>query len=201
MKGILKSTAIITAITLVAGLLLGAVHTITKEPIAKQKELEKTEACKAVFSEADSFELLSGHDAALRAKLREDGFPVQIVDEVMEAKDGAGAPLGYVLTITTGEGYGGGITFAMGVKEDGTVNGISFLFISETAGLGMKADTEEFKEQFANKNVTSFSYTKTGASADGEIDALSGATVTTNAITNAVNAGLAAVEYLRGGNE
>ena len=86
------------------------------------------------------------------------------------------------------------------VKEDGTVNGISFLSISETAGLGMKADTDEFKGQFADRNAASFSVTKTGASADNEIDAISGATITTNAVTKGVNAGLAAIEYLKGGN-
>ena len=78
----------------------------------------------------------------------------------------------------------------MGVKLDGTVNGISFLSISETAGLGMKAAEEDFMKQFANKNVESFQYTKNGASADGEVDAISGATITTNAVVNGVNAGL-----------
>ena len=88
---------------------------------------------------------------------------------------------------------------ALGVAEDGTTNGISFLSLSETAGLGMQADTDEFKSQFAGKNVAQFKYTKSGAASDEEIDALSGATITTNAVTNAVNAGLSYADYLKGG--
>lgn len=97
---------------------------------------------------------------------------------------------GYVLTVTDHEGYGGDIRFAMGIKLDKTVNGISFLSISETAGLGMKAVEDDFKNQFAGKKADHIVYTKNGASADNEIDALSGATITTNAVTNGVNAGL-----------
>ena len=67
--------------------------------------------------------------------------------------------------------------------------------LSETAGLGMRADTDAFKNQFKDKNVEAFSYTKSGASADDEIDALSGATLTTNAVTNGVNAGICCFNY------
>lgn len=199
MKEIVKNTLIITAITLVAGILLGSVYMITKKPIKKQKELAKTEACRSVFADAASFEDAEADMSALGAYLGEKGFTAQTVDEVMEAKDDADNSLGYVLTVTSSEGYGGDITFAMGVTGEGTVNGISFLAISETAGLGMKADTEDFKKQFAGKNTDSFTYTKAGAAGDNEIDSISGATVTTEAVISAANAGLAAVDYLKGG--
>ena len=104
--------------------------------------------------------------------------------------DKAGNAAGYVLTVTDHEGYGGDIQFAMGVRSDGTMNGISFLSISETAGLGMKAAEEGFMKQFENKNVEKFQYTKNGASVEGDVDAISGATITTNAVVNGVNAGL-----------
>lgn len=87
----------------------------------------------------------------------------------------------------------------MGVQNDGTLNGISILSIEETAGLGMKADTDEFKDQFKDKKVEKFTYTKNGAAADDEIDAISGATITTNAMTNGINAGLCAFRYVEGG--
>ena len=77
----------------------------------------------------------------------------------------------------------------MGVADDGTLNGISLLSISETAGLGMRAG-EVLVPQFAGKQVEQFSYTKTGAASDDQIDAISGATITTNAVVNGVNAGL-----------
>ena len=89
----------------------------------------------------------------------------------------------------------------MGVQMDGTLNGISFLTIEETTGLGMEAKKPSFYTQFSGKKVEQFVYTKSGASESYEIDALSGATITTNAVTNAVNAGLKAAQYLGVGSE
>lgn len=200
-SSIIKDTIAITAITLVAGLALGVVQDITAEPIAKQEAKAKEEAYKAVFADADSFEVVSAEDESLEAYLDENGYGAQTINETMLAKDASGNEIGYAFTVTTSEGYGGDIKFAMGIKEDGTLNGISILSISETAGLGMRATTDEFKNQFKDKNVEKFEYTKTGASADNQIDALSGATITTNAMTNGVNAGLCAFQYEKGGNE
>lgn len=103
-----------------------------------------------------------------------------------------------MLSLVDPEGYGGDISFMMGIRLDGTLNGISILSIGETAGLGMNADTDAFKSQFANKKVEKFTFTKTGSTSDSEIDALSGATITTTAMTNGVNAGLAAFSSLGG---
>ena len=199
---IVKDTLALTVITLVSGLLLGLVNDITAGPIASQQAKEKEEAYKAVFADAASFETVtSGEDTDLESYLDENCFKAQNIDEVMLAKDDQGNELGYAFTVTTAEGYGGDIQFAMGVQDDGTLNGISILSISETAGLGMRATTDDFKNQFKDKNVEKFTYTKTGATSDDEIDALSGATITTNAMTNGVNAGLAAFRYEKGGSQ
>ena len=198
---IIKDTIAITVITLVSGLLLGVVNDITAGPIAKQQASAKEAAYKEVFADADTFETVSsGEDADLEAYLDENGFKGQDINEVMLAKDSSGAEIGYAFTVTTKEGYGGDIQFAMGIQDDGTLNGISILSIGETAGLGMRATTDEFKNQFKDRNVEKFTYTKTGATQDDEIDALSGATITTNAMTNGVNAGLCAFRYEKGGN-
>ncbi len=188
MKEMMKNTGILLAITLISGLLLGVVYQITKEPIAAQEEKAKQEACMEVFADAASFEEveLQAPDAAAWESA---GYAQETVDEVMAALDSAGSAQGYVITVTTKEGYGGDIQFTVGVRADGTVNGISLLSISETAGLGMRAE-EVLKPQFANKNVEKFEYTKNGAAAENQIDAISGATITTNAVTNGVNAAL-----------
>ena len=199
MKEMLKNAVILFAITLVAGLLLGFVYENTKDVIAKQEADAKVAAYKEVFATASDFELVTdtAMDAA-RNKFDANGFEADSIDEVMKAVGANGEDLGYAFTITTSEGYGGDITFTMGVSKDGTVNGISILSISETAGLGMEAD-KVLKPQFSNKNVESFVYTKTGATGDNEIDAISGATITTNAVTNAINSGLYYFnEYLGG---
>ena len=188
---IVKDTLALTVITLVSGLLLGLVNDITAGPIASQQAKEKEEAYKAVFADAASFETVtSGEDTDLESYLDENGFKAQNIDEVMLAKDDQGNELGYAFTVTTSEGYGGDIQFAMGVQDDGTLNGISILSISETAGLGMRATTDDFKNQFKDKNVEKFTYTKTGATSDDE-----------NAMTNGVNAGLAAFRYEKGGSQ
>ncbi len=196
MNTIIHDTKAITLITLVAGLALGVVHAVTEGPIAFQEAKAKQEAYQAVFENAASFEqVFEGTDADLEAALDNAGLRLQDVNEVMTALDDAGNTIGYAMTVTTKEGYGGDIQFAMGVQADGTLNGISILSISETAGLGMRADTDEFKGQLVGKNAEKLVYTKSGATADNEIDALSGATITTNAMTNGINAGLAAFRY------
>ena len=201
MSKIIKNALALTAITVVIGLLLGVVYEVTKEPIAPQQLKAKEEACVEVFPDADSFEAMdiTGNTEDFRAALDEAGYTAQTVDEVYEALDASGETAGYVITVTSAEGYGGDIQFSMGVALDGTTLGISFLSISETAGLGMNADTDSFKDQFKDQNVPEFSYSKTGATQEGEIDALSGATITTNAVTNGVNAGLCVFQLLSEG--
>ncbi|MDO5156197.1 MAG: RnfABCDGE type electron transport complex subunit G [Eubacteriales bacterium] len=190
-----KNTIILFVITLLAGLLLGGVYEITKNPIAAERKKTKENAYKEVFQDADTFHELEISDQIVK-DIKQEGMDADI-DEIMEAVDQSNNVIGYVLTVTDHEGYGGDVQFAMGVKEDGTLNAISFLSISETAGLGMKAKEDTFKNQFSDKNVDSFVYTKNGASAENEIDAISGATITTNAVTNGVNAGLRYVRTIK----
>lgn len=200
MKEMMKNTGILLVITLVAGLVLGFIYQVTKEPIAEQNAKKKQEACQEVFQDAASFEQMevSQPDAALWAA---EGYGQETIDEVMGALDANGSLLGYVITVTTKEGYGGDIQFTVGIRTDGTVNGMSILDISETAGLGMRAE-EVLKPQFAGRQAEKFEYTKSGATSDYQIDAISGATITTNAVTNGVNAGLYYFQTeLKGGSE
>lgn len=202
MKGMIKDALILFAITLIAGLMLGIVNDITKEPIAQQEQKAKTQACQNVFAEAADFEELAlADEAQITQLLSEAGITGADIDELMAAKDASGALLGYVITVTDHEGYGGDIQFSMGITTDGTLNGISLLSISETAGLGMKAG-EVLVPQFENKKAAKFTYSKTGATADSEIDAISGATITTSAVVDGVNAGLTYFDkLLKGGSE
>jgi electron transport complex protein RnfG len=193
-KSMLKDALILFAITVVAGLLLGIVYNVTKEPIANQQAKAKIEASKNVFATAQDFTEYDAFDEeAASSALTEAGLSGMDIDEVSEALDGSGNLLGYVITVTDHNGYGGDIQFSMGVTLEGTLNGISLLSISETAGLGMRAG-DVLVPQFTDKNVESFTYTKTGSTTDSEIDAISGATITTKAVVNGVNAGL---EYFR----
>lgn len=197
-QAMLKEAGILFAITLIAGLLLGFVYELTKEPIRQQEEKAVQEACQAVFADAEHFEELDAYtpSADTAQKLADTGITI---GTVYEAQDASGTQLGYVIQTTTSEGYGGNIVLYVGIRLDGTVNDISILSISETPGLGMKAG-DVLVPQFHNKNVKSFAYTKTGSTSDSEIDAISGATITTKAVTNAVNGSLLTFsDYVQGG--
>lgn len=192
MKKIVKDALILTAITLIAGCLLGLVYEITKEPIAKAQYAAQQKAYKAVFEEAERFEEYADFDREEAAAVVADcGHPDNTIEGVVEAKDASGKTLGYVFTITSHAGYGGDITFSMGVKKDGTLNGYSITSISETAGLGMKAKEEKFSSQFEGKNADSYVVTKGTAASEDQIEAVSGATITSRAMTYGVDAGLA----------
>lgn len=191
MDKIIKNTLILAAITVVSGLLLGLVYDITKEPIAIAQENTRQEAFRSVLPEASSFEEYEGYDAEKAGELlRENGYDPDEISGAVTGKSDSGEIVGYVVDVISHEGYAGDIEISVGIASDGTVTGIEMLSISETAGLGMKAAEADFKDQFKDKKVEKFYYTKSGESGDDMIDAISGATITTNAVTNAVDAAL-----------
>lgn len=197
MNKILKNTLILTLITVISGLALGLVYEVTKAPIASAQAAAKQEACQQVFPEADSFEAMDVDEEAARQAIADMGTNAT-VDEVYAAKVG-GSDAGYVVTTTDKDGYGGNIQISVGIMSDGTINGISILSISETAGLGMRATEPKFYNQYAEKNTDRFYVSKDGG--EGEpIDALSGATITSRAVTGAVNTALGYYQTALGGS-
>ena len=188
MNKIIRNTIILTVITLISGLLLGLVYEMTKEPIAQTQEAAKKEAWQAVFPEASEDAFVSiDVDTDVASQVVKDLGVAATIDEVCEVD---GGETGYVITATDSEGYGGDIQITVGITADGTVSGISFLSISETAGLGMKAAEPSFYEQYVGVQTEKFAVSKDGG--EGEpIDAISGATITSRAVTGAVNAALA----------
>jgi len=182
---IVNDTIRITIITLVAGLALGLVSEVTKAPIAEQDAKAKAAACQAVFAEADDF--TEAIDISnIGTELADAGLGGLVdIEEALVAKAG-GEALGVVVTVVDHEGYGGDIKFTVGISNDDTINGISILSIGETPGLGMNATKPEFQGQFAGMSAAGLlEYSKTGE--EGKVDAISGATITTNAMTNGIN--------------
>lgn len=201
---IIKDALALTLITLVAGVALGGVYEITKDPIAKQEAQAKAEAYEQVFTDAAAFEAVEMDDTltkTIRDQLDQEGYKAQSIEEVMRAEDQSGETLGYAFTVVTSEGYGGDIQFSMGVQNDGTLNGISILSIGETAGLGMNADTPAFKISLSETGRKNTVYKKRRQHRMTRSTAISGATVTTNAMTNGVNAGLCAFRVMEGGDQ
>ncbi len=202
---VVHDALILTAITLVSGLLLGIVHDITAEPIAAEEERTKIETERTVFKDAKSFEEDKTINSSKAAKILDTASLTKTtVNAIYDAKDADGKTLGWVFDVTNSEGYGGDVELMAGITDkDGSLllNGISFLSLSETAGMGMKAKEPTFLNQFRNMPADqAIVYTKNGKSKDNEIDAISGATVTTNAVTKAVNGAIAvANEMAKGG--
>ena len=191
--GFMKDALILFAITLVAGACLGGVYEITKDPIAAANRAAKERAFRAVLADADSF-AMDDYSVALdkaNTEVKELDFGNVSVDECVTGMDASGAVIGYVVTTTSKEGYNGDVTVSVGITSDGEIKGIEFLnYKKESPGLGQNAAKPEWKGQFADKKVEKFSVTKSGSASDDEIDAISGATITSNAVTNAVNTAL-----------
>ncbi|MCR4567548.1 MAG: RnfABCDGE type electron transport complex subunit G [Pseudobutyrivibrio sp.] len=203
MNKLVKDALVLTCITVIAGFALGLVYEITKAPIAKAEEAALQNAYQTVFANADSFKDLDGFNSEAATDLVvKAGYSDDTIDNCVQALDASGNLLGYVITVTSKAGYGGNITFSVGITNEGVINGYSITNISETAGLGMKArDTGKgtFSEQFVNRQAETFTVTKTGASNSSEIDAISAATITSKAMTNGVNAGVTYFNSLVGG--
>ena len=198
-KKIVHDALVLFAFTVVLGLILGVVYGITK-PSIDQVNYEKTQAAyKQVFADAASFEEYSDFDADKAAALMSENGYSDEINSVNTALDASGNVIGYVITVTAKDGSRSSITFSVGIQNDGTVNGYSITDISETPGLGMKAQEEDFYSQFEGKNVDSFVVVKTTPSADNEIESISGSTITSKAMANGVNACIAYFQNVLGG--
>lgn len=196
---IIRDALMLFLITLISGLALSYIFEITKAPIEEQKALKLQKANQAVFVTASSFEedeeLILAASGLDLGTLSQDYAGI-VIDDVRKALDSNGEFLGYNISITTKQSYDDSMSIVFGYSKDGVIQGLEFTSLTETAGLGMKAANPEFKDQFINKSVSKFSVTKTGATSDDQIDSISGATITSRAVANAVNAGISFVsEY------
>ena len=190
----IKTAVTLFIITLISGLVLGCVYGITKGPIEEANKAATYAAYAELLPGASDYndkpEVVEAANAGLAGK----SYGNVTVDNVVEAVDGSGSAMGYVVTATSNDGFGGAIQLTVGYKDEGgelKSTGISFLSIAETAGLGMNATIEgegSFKSQFEGKSAVELTLVKSGNAGDAEIDAMSGASITSGAVTNAVNA-------------
>ncbi len=234
MKNLIKDTLILFAITLVAGVLLGFVNELTKEPIAEYEANKKAFACSEVFyEENENGELVQVIDLVFEAYSEEEIAQLNtdikdkiqgniVINEVYRAYGSAVAEeveqssedeaseeentaedngfYGYVIGVTTKEGYNGEISFYVGITTEGRLKGVSLLNIAETPGLGMNAESV-LLPQFRDVEAGIFTVVKTGSVSPDEIDAISSATITTDAITGGVNAAYECFCLLQGGGD
>ena len=173
----LKLGGILFLLTALCVGILGGVNQITKPIIEKNEKLAEEAAMRQLITLAQSFEVVPSDEEGNIKKVT----LAKQKDEIV----------GYVLR-TEPNGYGGAIKLLIGIDPEGMVKGISILEHSETPGFGANADKDGFKNQFQNKKAP-LKLSKSGATED-EIEVITGATITSSAITEAVNQ---AVEYVK----
>lgn len=181
-REILKTAISLFLICAISAGLLGAVNSVTNEKIASNAEKAENEARMAVLPGAESFEKKT------------------LEDETVYYEGLSGSEkLGYVFTVYS-SGYGGKIKLTVGVGNDGAVTGLTILSINETPGLGMNAKKESFLSQYIGKSGT-LSAVKNKTPGDNEILAITSATVTSKAVTSAVNEALKLYSTVSGQEE
>lgn len=167
----LPAWLVLGLISLVAGCALGFTNELTSPVIAEQAAANAVAARQTVLPTADSFEEVALTDAS--------------VDNLFKGLAG-GELVGYTSQVTV-KGYGGDIEVVVGMDTEGVVNAISVggASFSETAGLGSKVKEPAFYEQFAGM--------KAPFVLKENIDSVSGASISSGAVVDAVNT---AVDYV-----
>lgn len=179
-KDIIIPVVSLLLICLVSSALLGSVNLLTADRIEQLAAQSVADAQKQLLP-ADTYK-----------ENETDGT------SYFTAEDADGTVLGYIFT-TSSNGYGGAIKLMTGITADGSITGISVLEINETPGLGMKAKDESFLSQFVGADDT-VNYTKDAVSGENTVQAITSATITTKAVTAAVNKALALYNNVKEAN-
>ena len=169
----LRPTIILAVICLIATVILAGLNRLTTPVIAANEQETANEIYRALLPEADSFTELPCSREGVTA--------------VMAADNGAG----YVITAQS-RGYGGQVPAAVAFSEDGTILGVTMMENSETPGLGQKVTEAGFSGQFAGRTAESFTI--------DDIDAVTGATISSKAAVAAINLAIQAYAEI-GGND
>ena len=177
-KESIKLAGILCIITLVAALLLGFVNQLTAPEIIKAEKAAAENAMKTILTDAQSFEMINDN---IYAGMKDANL------------------VGYCVSVSS-KGFGGDIAMMVGISADGSVTGIEILSHGETPGLGAKAATEDFKNQFKGKNPY-LDVVKVPTDSIDKVSAITGATITSNAVASGVAQAFDMVKELKGGNK
>ncbi len=187
---LLVNTLVLFLVAVVAVFALAMVNQVTRDPIAQAEINARNESYKTVFADAADFKELENEAQLIessQAVIEENGITGCVINNAMAAVDESGNTIGYVISSSSMQGYGGEVQIAVGIK-DGKLTGLSVVKNSETPGFGARCTEEEFQSQFAGKDAGILSFIKEGEADSTQFDAISGATITSTAVQDAVNA-------------
>lgn len=185
-KEILKPTLILVIICLVVTAGLAFTNAATKSAIAAQAENDAKQSRLMALPGADAFK-------------KTDAKAVS--DKVVDCYAGSkgGQTIGWVIT-TKSNSYGGDIQVMTGISKAGKITGVELVTTSDTPGLGLNAKKDTFRAQYQQKvPEKGFEVVKGGGAKEGQINALTGATITSKAVTSAVNEAVKQYEQVKGG--
>ena len=193
MKNIVTLTLKLLVITLVCAVALGAVNYVTAGPIKDQADQAAKDARQAAFPGAAEFTPIYDpnaeeiKDVTLESLLGMNELPKDygIIKTVYAAVDKDGNEIGIVAGVIT-KGFNSGLNLTVGIASDGTIQGVIVGDNTETAGLGARASEDWFQDQYIGKSGKIG--VEKASPGDNEIQAITGATITSNGVTNAVNA-------------
>jgi electron transport complex protein RnfG len=176
-KELVKLVFVMTLVSLISGVLLAVTHQYTREPIRQTEQRQLFDTLRQVLPPMDGDPVpLVLSNAAGR------------VTTFYLARQG-GAFAGVAFSCVSPNGYGGPVEALLGLKADGTLHGLEVIRMNETPGLGSKIAAPAFRAQFTGKPLEGsvWKVRKDG----GPIDAVSGATISSRALCDAVSQGLA----------
>ncbi len=186
MRDYIRLAGTLAIVCIVAAALLGLTNIITADKIVEQTVKANTEARRAVFMAANSFDQIEFANEA-----------APLVAEVYEAKQD-GSLIGYVFKSAT-KGYAGTVEIMVGIDMNGVVQGVKVGNNNETPGLGKKAEEAVFQQQFSGKlSSAQVAVVKNGTPKENEVVAIAGATITSKAVADGVNQAMAAFKQLAG---
>lgn len=193
MRDYIRLAGVLLLVCVVAAGALGYTNAVTYDRIQEQLVKANDEARKNVLPNADEFEKL---DDSTFSNMKSSG-EYNFLEEIYIAKSGEEI-LGYTVKVAP-KGFGGAVEVVVGVTADGKIQGINVGNNEETPGLGKNAATPKFQNQFGGKTWDNvINVIKSGTPKDNEIAALSGATITSRAVTDGVNQALEAAKELSG---
>lgn len=176
MKQIAKLGLVLLVITAVSAALLSIVNDVTKVVIQEKAMEANLVYMKELLPDADEFKVVE--NSAITE--------VEGAQEAYEALKG-GSTIGYAVK-TVSKGYGGDVVMVTGIQSDGTITGTRVASQSETPGLGSKITEPDFTSKFEGKSASS------QISLGTDIDSISGATVSSRAAVDGVNAAIKVFE-------
>ncbi|WP_143318783.1 RnfABCDGE type electron transport complex subunit G [Clostridium sp. HBUAS56010] len=192
-RKIVKDALTLFVITVISGLILGGVHEFTKGVVKRSEESAQLEAYRLVFPEAADFleeDTLLKAIAVSNEELPKADYGNAGVEQALCAVDGDNQVSGYVITAFSNDSYNGLVKVLVGIDTENRLKGIEVIEINDTPGLGQLAREPEFKDQFTGKKAKKLTLSAPGGDEEEQIQAISGATITSSAVTNAVNAAL-----------